>query len=94
MSWVIVVSLSFVLLTVDGGLINELIVFLAAKNQLSAERRMVPAPVYTAGHLEEAGWSTIIYLATITAVDPSCMKRRKWTERDGRGKCGILRARH
>lgn len=55
MSWVIVVSLSFVLLTVDGGLINELIVFLAVKNQFSAERRMVPAPVYSAGYLEGSG---------------------------------------
>lgn len=55
MSWVIVVSLSFVLLTVDGGLINELIVFFGGEkiNFLLNEEWL--KPVYSAGYLEGSG---------------------------------------
>ncbi len=84
MSWVIVVSLSFVLLTVDGGLINELIVFFGGEkiNFLLNEEWF--RPLYILQVIwREAGWSTIIYLAAITAVDPQLYEAAKM---DGAGR--------
>ncbi|MED4566967.1 sugar ABC transporter permease, partial [Bacillus atrophaeus] len=83
MSWVIVVSLSFVLLTVDGGLINELIAFFGGEkiNFLLNEEWF--RPLYILQVIwREAGWSTIIYLAAITAVDPQLYEAAKM---DGAG---------
>ncbi|MCY8487895.1 polygalacturonan/rhamnogalacturonan ABC transporter permease [Bacillus atrophaeus] len=84
MSWVIVVSLSFVLLTVDGGLINELIAFFGGEkiNFLLNEEWF--RPLYILQVIwREAGWSTIIYLAAITAVDPQLYEAAKM---DGAGR--------
>ncbi|GJI58961.1 putative multiple-sugar transport system permease YteP [Bacillus altitudinis] len=84
MSWVIVVSLSFVLLTVDGGLINELIAFFGGEkiNFLLSQEWF--RPMYILQVIwREAGWSTIIYLAAITAVDPQLYEAAKM---DGAGR--------
>ncbi|KAA6448535.1 sugar ABC transporter permease [Bacillus swezeyi] len=78
MSWVIVVSLSFVLLTVDGGLMNEIIAFFGGEkiNFLLNENWF--RPMYILQVIwREAGWSTIIYLAAITAVDPQLYEAAK-----------------
>ena len=70
MSWVIVVSLFYVMLTTDGGSINNLleswgfapIPFLTDPAWLR--------PLYTVQEIwKTAGWGTIIYLAAMTAVD-------------------------
>ncbi|WP_283818205.1 sugar ABC transporter permease [Microbacterium sp. CIAB417] len=70
MSWVIVVSLFYVMLTTDGGSINTLLAswgldpipFLTDPNWLR--------PLYTVQEIwKTAGWGTIIYLAAMTAVD-------------------------
>ncbi|CAM5508242.1 sugar ABC transporter permease [Bacillus sp. FSL K6-3221] len=84
MSWVIVVSLSFVLLTVDGGLMNELIAFFGGEkiNFLLSQEWF--RPMYILQVIwREAGWSTIIYLAAITAVDPQLYEAAKM---DGAGR--------
>lgn len=84
MSWVIVVSLSFVLLTVDGGLINELIAFFGGEkiNFLLSQEWF--RPMYILQVIwREAGWSTIIYLAAITAIDPQLYEAAKM---DGAGR--------
>ncbi|MES1036939.1 ABC transporter permease [Bacillus pumilus] len=84
MSWVIVVSLSFVLLTVDGGLINELIALFGGEkiNFLLSQEWF--RPMYILQVIwREAGWSTIIYLAAITAVDPQLYEAAKM---DGAGR--------
>ncbi|MFJ5965315.1 MULTISPECIES: sugar ABC transporter permease [unclassified Bacillus (in: firmicutes)] len=84
MSWVIVVSLSFVLLTVDGGLINELIAFFGGEkiNFLLSQEWF--RPMYILQVIwRESGWSTIIYLAAITAVDPQLYEAAKM---DGAGR--------
>ncbi|UYO34904.1 sugar ABC transporter permease [Bacillus zhangzhouensis] len=84
MSWVIVVSLSFVLLTVDGGLINELIAFFGGEkiNFLLSQEWF--RPMYILQVIwREAGWSTIIYLAAIIAVDPQLYEAAKM---DGAGR--------
>lgn len=70
MSWVIVVSIFYVLLTTEGGVINNIIVanggekisFLTNPNWLR--------PMYIFQQIwKGAGWGTIVYLAAITNVD-------------------------
>lgn len=71
MSWVIIVSISYVMLTMDGGIINELIVVFGGEKinfLLSSEWFR---PMYILQVIwREAGWGTIIYLAAIAAIDP------------------------
>lgn len=84
MSWVIVVSLSFVLLTVDGGFINELIAFFGGEKINFLLSQDWFRPMYILQVIwREAGWSTIIYLAAITAVDPQLYEAAKM---DGAGR--------
>lgn len=84
MSWVIVVSIFYVLLTTDRGAINNLISsaggtpipFLTDPNWLR--------PMYVAQEIwKGAGWGTIIYLAAITAVDTQLYEA---AEVDGAGR--------
>ncbi|MFT4260313.1 ABC transporter permease [Microbacterium sp.] len=84
MSWVIVVSLFYVLLTTDGGSINALlqswgwdaVPFLTDPNWLR--------PLYTVQEIwKTAGWGTIIYLAAMTGVD---MELYEAAELDGAGR--------
>lgn len=84
MSWVIIVSISFIFLNVDGGIINE---FLAS---IGMEKiSFLTAPDWTRtiyiGQIiwKELGWSTIIYLAAITAVDTQLYEA---AEMDGAGR--------
>ncbi|WP_285814561.1 sugar ABC transporter permease [Microbacterium sp. Marseille-Q6648] len=84
MSWVIVVSLFYVLFTTDGGGINNLleewglgpIPFLTDPAWLR--------PMYVAQEIwKTAGWGTIIYLAAMTAVD---LQLYEAAEIDGAGR--------
>lgn len=70
MSWVIIVSISFVLLSLDGGLINELIAYLGGdKISFLTDPEWLPRIYIIQVMWKELGWSTIIYLAAITSVD-------------------------
>jgi len=70
MSWVIIVSITYVFLNVDGGVINEFLTSMG-KEKIS----FLTSPEWTRTIYiiqviwKELGWSTIIYLAAITAVD-------------------------
>ncbi|WP_084480667.1 ABC transporter permease [Ruania albidiflava] len=84
MSWVIVVSLFYVLLTTDNGAINNLISraggdeigFLTDPDWLR--------PMYVFQNVwKTAGWGTIVYLAALTAVDVSLYEA---AELDGAGR--------
>lgn len=70
MSWVIIVSISYVMLTMDGGIVNELIAYFGFQKinfLLSPEWFR---PMYILQVIwREAGWGTIIYLAAIASVD-------------------------
>jgi len=70
MSWVIIVSISYVMLTMDGGILNELLVMLGFEK---INFLLSPAwfrPMYIIQVIwREAGWGTIIYLAAIASVD-------------------------
>ncbi|MNC17646.1 putative multiple-sugar transport system permease YteP [compost metagenome] len=71
MSWVIIVSITYVFLTVDGGVINELIASLGGKKISFLTSPEWLRTIYIGQIIwKELGWSTIIYLAAITVVDP------------------------
>ena len=70
MSWVIIVSIGYVILTMDGGILNEVIAMLGFEK---VNFLLSPAwfrPTYIIQVIwREAGWGTIIYLAAIASVD-------------------------
>ncbi|WP_342546620.1 sugar ABC transporter permease [Paenibacillus sp. FSL P2-0089] len=71
MSWVIIVSITYVFLTVDGGVINELIASLGGNKISFLTSSEWLRMIYILQIIwKELGWSTIIYLAAITVVDP------------------------
>jgi putative aldouronate transport system permease protein len=70
MSWVIIASIGYVMMTMDGGIINELIAYLGFEkiNFLLSPEWFRPTYIFQV-IWREAGWGTIIYLAAIAAVD-------------------------
>lgn len=78
MSWVIIVSISYVFLTVDGGLINEMIAKVGGeKIGFLTDGSWTRAMYILQIVWKEMGWSTIIYLAAVTAVDPQLYEAAK-----------------
>ncbi|MFS0636766.1 sugar ABC transporter permease [Mesobacillus foraminis] len=78
MSWVIIVSISYVFLTVDGGLINEMIDKAGGeKIGFLTDGSWTRAMYILQIVWKEMGWSTIIYLAAVTAVDPQLYEAAK-----------------
>lgn len=71
MSWVIIVSISFVMLSMDRGIINELLVMMGFNkiNFLMSTEWFRPMYIFQI-IWREAGWGTIIYLAAMAAIDP------------------------
>ncbi|QMV44996.1 ABC transporter permease [Cohnella cholangitidis] len=70
MSWVIIASISFVMLTEDGGIINELIAYLGFEKINFLLNVEWFRPTYIIQVIwREAGWGTIIYLAAIASID-------------------------
>jgi len=71
MSWVVIVSISYVILTMDGGIVNELITSLGFKPINFLLNSDWFRPMYIIQVIwREAGWGTIVFLAAISAVDP------------------------
>ncbi|MCS7464762.1 sugar ABC transporter permease [Paenibacillus doosanensis] len=84
LSWVIIVSISYVMLTMDGGIINELLVYFG----LSKVNFLLDSawfhPMYIAQVVwREAGWGTIVYLAAIASIDPQLYEAARM---DGAGR--------
>lgn len=84
MSWVIIVSISYVMLTMDGGIVN------AVLEQFGLEKinfLLSPEwfrPTYIIQVIwREAGWGTIIYLAAMAAIDPQLYEAARM---DGAGR--------
>ncbi|MFC4305416.1 ABC transporter permease [Cohnella boryungensis] len=70
MSWVIIASISYVMLTMDGGIINELIAYFGFQKINFLLSSDWFRPMYILQVIwREAGWGTIIYLAAIASVD-------------------------
>jgi len=71
MSWVIIVSISFVVLSMDRGIINELLVMMGLEKINFLMSTEWFRPIYVLQIIwREAGWGTIIYLAAMAAIDP------------------------
>ncbi|WP_328593467.1 ABC transporter permease [Niallia circulans] len=86
MSWVIIVSITYVFLNVDGGVINEFLASIGLGKISFLTSPDWTRTVYISQIIwKELGWSTIIYLAAITAVDTQLYEA---AEMDG---AGILR---
>lgn len=84
MSWVIIVSISYVMLTMDGGIINELLVFFGFQKVNFLLSPEWFRPMYIIQVIwREAGWGTIIYLAAMAAVDPQLYEAARM---DGAGR--------
>jgi putative aldouronate transport system permease protein len=84
MSWVIIVSISYVFLTVDGGVLNEMIAALGGEKISFLTSPAWLRTVYMGQVIwKELGWSTIIYLSAITVVDTQLYEA---AEMDGAGR--------
>ncbi|MEK4566814.1 sugar ABC transporter permease [Alkalihalobacillus sp. FSL R5-0424] len=78
MSWVVIVSISYVMLTLDGGIINSLLraMGFGPINFLLSEEWF--RPMYILQIIwRESGWGTIIFLAAIAGVDPQLYEAAK-----------------
>ena len=84
MSWVIVVSIFYVLLTIDGGAINNVIVSFGGDPVPFLTDPDWLRPMYVVQNIwKSAGWGTIVYLAAMTAVDVGLYEA---AELDGAGR--------
>ena len=71
-SWVVVYSISYILFTTEGGIVNEVLVSLGLEKtnfllSASSLRPMVLGQVLW----KETGYGTIIFLAAIASIDPT-----------------------
>lgn len=91
LSWVVVASMTFFLLSTDVGIVNKLIAQ-SGKDTIS----FLSEPNYFWGLLtaqsmwKEAGWGTIIFLAAMAGSILSVTKQRLWMAPDVSGRSGIL----
>lgn len=84
MSWVIVVSIFYVLLTTEGGVINNIIESFGGERIAFLTSKAWLRPMYIFQDLwKGAGWGTIVYLAAITSVDEQLYEA---ADMDGAGK--------
>ncbi|MBO1514983.1 ABC transporter permease [Metabacillus bambusae] len=71
MSWVIIVSIGYVMLTLDGGAINGLLTAVGLEKINFLLNPDWFRPIYITQVIwREAGWGTIIYLAAMAAINP------------------------
>ncbi len=69
-SWVIVTGLFFSLFA-NEGIVNQLLVLLGQpKTKILSDPKTFRAFLYATSNWKEAGWSAIIYLASITGISP------------------------
>ncbi|MFN0223630.1 MULTISPECIES: ABC transporter permease [Paenibacillus] len=84
MSWVIIVSITFVMLSMDRGLINEILVMMGFEKINFLLSNEWFRPMYILQVIwREAGWGTIIYLAAMSAIDPGLYEAARM---DGAGR--------
>ncbi|MCR8630138.1 ABC transporter permease [Paenibacillus radicis (ex Xue et al. 2023)] len=69
-SWVVVVGIFYLLLTTEGGVLNELIYALTGKKiAFLLEADWFRTLIVTQSIWKEVGWGTIIFLAALSGVD-------------------------
>ncbi|EFM08653.1 binding-protein-dependent transport systems inner membrane component [Paenibacillus curdlanolyticus YK9] len=72
-SWVVVAGIVTKMLSIDGGVINDLLVWLHIIDKpivFMGEGKYFWTIVTSSDIWKEMGWNTIIYLAAITGIDP------------------------
>jgi len=88
-SWIVVAYILQSLLTLDGGLVNQLITNLGGDPIFFLGSTEWFRPMIVASGLwKEIGWNTILYLAAITAIDPQLYEAAKV---EGAGKLAQMR---
>lgn len=71
MSWVIISSICYVMLTTDGGIINDILYSITGqKIAFLTDPRCFRALIIIQSIWRETGWGTIIFLAALSNVDP------------------------
>ncbi|WP_046232942.1 ABC transporter permease [Paenibacillus algorifonticola] len=71
MSWVVVVGISYMFLTTEGGIMNELLVrFGGEKINFLVSNEWFRTIITAEVMWKETGWGTIIFLAALSGVDP------------------------
>ncbi|WP_438446107.1 ABC transporter permease [Gorillibacterium sp. sgz5001074] len=84
LSWVIVVSISFVMFTMDGGIVNEVLTSLGFQPINFLMNSDWFRPMYIMQVIwREAGWGTIVYLAAMASIDPGLYEAARM---DGAGR--------
>lgn len=85
MSWVVVASIFTIVLSPQDGMVNNIMRFFGAKEDiyfLASETWWTPIYLFI-NRWKETGWGTIIYLATLTTINPELYEA---AEVDGAGK--------
>lgn len=84
MSWVIIVSITYVMFSMDRGIINELLAMAGFEKINFLLSNEWFRPMYTMQIIwREAGWGTIIYLAAMASIDPGLYEASRM---DGAGR--------
>ena len=89
-SWVVVANMFLKMLSVDGGIINEVLLSLNLIDnpvQWVAQPKLFWGIVTTASAWKETGWQSIIYLAAIAGIDQQLYDA---ATADGCGKIGKM----
>ncbi|MFD2331640.1 ABC transporter permease [Cohnella sp. GCM10020058] len=88
-SWIVVAYILQSFLTLDGGLVNDLIAKAGGEPIffLGSEQWFRPM-IVGSGLWKEVGWNTILYLAAITTIDPQLYEAAKV---EGAGKLAQIR---
>ncbi|MGG3311385.1 MULTISPECIES: ABC transporter permease [Paenibacillus] len=78
LSWVIVGGLFIDLLSTNGGIVNKLLVFLGMEQiAFFLDNSVFRSVLITSAGWKETGWSTIVYLAAFTMIDPMLYEAAK-----------------
>lgn len=72
LSWVVVLGIVRKMLSIDGGVINQIAIALGGQSRnFLAEPEVMWPLAYITEVWKEAGWGAIIYLAALTSIDVS-----------------------
>ncbi|MDF2662218.1 MAG: protein lplB [Paenibacillus sp.] len=78
LSWVIVSGLFIDLLSTNGGLVNKIIVALGGEPiRFFLDSEIFRSVLISSAGWKETGWSTIVYLAALTSIDPQLYEAAK-----------------
>lgn len=78
LSWVIVSGLFIDLLSVNGGIVNKIVVALGGQPiPFMLDNSVFRTVLVTSAGWKEIGWSTIVYLAALTSIDPQLYEAAK-----------------